>query len=387
VKPNQQSHIESETEIHSKERLFSEWHNLSESVAFFLISFLAVTLEFWLTRLWLEKAVESWGVLASHLSIVLFLGLWSWFLHRQGRGYRLPSLLTIFTGFMGPFGTAGILLTSGFYFWFKKSSTPFTDWYASLFPEVGDPKADKLFDSIISGRSFPTTENSIVSFMDILNSGTTRQKQSMIVLLINRHHGKFAQVLKKALEDEDNSVRVLAAKGMAKIENQFMNRNLELEKLEEENQTPDSILLKSIIQNYDEYIYSGILDEILESEYRNRTIKLCREYLDRYPEDLDIRFILGRLLVRGRRNAEAVRWFEKCIENGFKSSNIFIWYFECLYRMGQFKKLRKQSTMHFEELEQFKQDFQPDVFEVLRAWSGHQNESLADFQAENTPAA
>jgi len=176
---------------------------------------------------------------------------------------------------------------------------------------------------------------------------------------------------------------VLAAKGMTKIEQHFLDRNMELESRYKNNKISDSEFLKTQILNDDEYLYSGILDEIRAAEVRVRSNQACKTYLQHHPEDLDIRFLLGRILLRDGKSNQALDWFEECIQKGFISPKIYAWYFECMYRMGQFKKLREQAALHFNEIQEFKQVFQPDVYEVIRSWAGQKMDTQSESSSDN----
>ena len=331
-------------------------------------------IEIRIVQLWLNKNIDTFIFIEIHGGVVLMLGIWTAMLHRFGHSQYLPPLLTVFTGVMGPFGIGGTLVATALYYWFKRSSTPFSEWYQSLFPDFEDAGIRDIFDKAVSTKDY-LEKQPVIPFIDVLHYGTTKQKQAMIVLLINHHHGKFAGVLRKALEDKDSSVRVLAAKGMAKIEQSFMDRNMELENFYRERKISDFELMKLQILNNDEYMYSGILDDIRETDVRLRTVKACKRYLHQFPDDLDIRFIVGRMLLRSGKDNHAAEWYEECLQQGFKSPKIFVWYFECLYRMGQFNKLRNQSAIYFNEIEEYKHVFQPDIFQVIKSWAGSKDES------------
>ncbi len=312
---------------------------------------------------------------------------WTLALHRYGHRMHFPPLLTLFTAVLGPFGIGGIMTSMGLYYWLKRSSTPFSDWYKALFPDHEDADLRDIFDQAISTKDLHREQQPVVPFMDILHYGTTQQKQAMIVLLITHHHGKFANVLRKALEDKDSSVRVLAAKGMTKIEQYYMKNNMDLDTQFRKKKISSFELMKSQILNNDEYIYSGILDSIRENDIRHSIIKTCKVYLKDHPKDTQIRFILGRMLLRDGKAEQAAEWYEESLRQGYKSPKIFAWYFECLYQLGQFTKLREQSKIYFHEIEDYKHVFQPDVFQVLKVWAGENNDSQPEniFHEEIEP--
>lgn len=368
-----------ETRFHLKNRFSTEEIDFWDAALFFLLTSLVFLIEVQIIQNWLNKSISISTFLGIHGGVVAMLVFWTVMLHRFGSSMHLPPLLTLFTAVLGPFGVGGTLISMGLYYWLKRSSTPFSDWYQALFPDFEDAGTRNIFDKAVSTKDLHLEKQPVVPFMDILHYGTTRRKQAMIVLLIAHHHGKFAGVLRKALEDKDGSVRVLAAKGMTKIEQYYMHRNMDLEIQYREKKISSFDLMKSQIMNDDEYIYSGILDSIREPDIRLRTIKACKIYLRKSPEDLQIRFILGRMLLRSGKDEHAAEWYEECLRQGYKSPQIFAWYFECLYRLGQLTKLREQSAIYFDEIEQYKHVFQPDVFQVMKIWA----DSKFDSQPES----
>lgn len=359
-----------------------------DAIPFICLASLTLCLESWAVQLWFKESIDSSTVAWIHLGVVGTLTFWTRLSRHSGQGRQLAYLLTLFTTVLGPLGTSGTLVTAGLYYWFKRSATPFSEWYESLFPDIEYLDIKRIYDKAVDERNFHANKNPVIPFIDVLQYGTIQQKQAMIVLLIKNHHGKFANVLRKALEDSDGSVRVLAAKGMTKIEQYFLDQNMELEKRYNDKNISDSQFLKTQILNDDEYLYSGILDDIRAKEVRVRSLENCKKYLLLHPEDLDIRFILGRILLRNEQNEKAADWFEECIQKGFTSPKIYAWYFECMYRMGQFKKLRKTAEFHYKEIQEFKQVFQPDVYEVIKSWAKQkldtQSESSSGNNAEHS---
>lgn len=348
---------------------FRECESLSGAGQFVLIAGSAFLVECFVVGTLFRGELEAGWAAIAHVAVVTLLGLWAWQLYRGGIGDRLPLLLTLGTAVLGPLGPAGALLTLGLYRRFEKSATPFQEWYDSLFPDAGNSEFDETFERLLWEQNLNFQQNSVIPFMDILHYGTQRQKQTMIVLLIKHYHGKFAPVLKQALLDEDNSVRVLAAKGMAEIEYDFMKRFIDIQRGEEGIQRGDAEWLKMLGSHYDDYLYSGILDDVREEDYRQRAIKAYEGYLVHRPDDSDIPTRVGRILMRGEKIVEAADWFEDCINQGIRSPSILIWYFESLYLLGQFQKLREKAAIHYDELENSAKKFPINVLDAVRAWS------------------
>lgn len=348
---------------------FKECQQASQVAALLILAGATLITEFWAVQSLLDQKLGLAQALVIHIGVVAVLGFWAWWRNREHPGERLTVLLPLATAVMGPAGTLGFLLTMGLYSGMKKDPTPLADLYSTIYPDIGNQEIEKLFDVLISGNSERYEKNSVIPFMDVLNKGTAKQKQAMMGLIINHYDGKFAPVLKKALNDEDGSVRVLAATGMARLEHQFAERNMTLEESRKSGEQSDPEFYKNIGTFYDEYVYSGILDEGREPEFRERAIDSYVEYLRFHPDDLQLRFAVNRMLVRAGRVAEAADGFEESIQNGFKSPNLLMWYFECLYRLGQYSKLRKQISAHYEDLLRAIHTLPFEATEILSVWN------------------
>jgi len=132
-----------------------------------------------------------------------------------GQDLRWPLLLTASSLATGPVGCVGTLLTIGLTFWFERSSTPFEDWYASLFPDHEVQFAATVFEQIKANES-DSTQEVPTPFVDILSYGTLAQKQAVILLITKHFNPVLAATLLVALKDSDSAVRVQAATAMTK---------------------------------------------------------------------------------------------------------------------------------------------------------------------------
>ena len=332
-----------------------------------LISIPLLILESGILFLFLNQTIDPLLLIYSHLMITAALGLYAYYRVRVGKRAHFHILLCLTTGILGPLGILGTLFSILLYSYFKGSLPPILESYDSLFPNVGKTEVEKLFEQLHFGNLEQYNNDSVVPFIDILNYGDQRQKQALIVLLINNYHSKFSPVLKQALNDEDNSLRVLAAMGIAQIENDFMKRTLEIEKNTSLNSN-DPEHWKTLGQHYDNYAYSGILDKVRESKYREMAITAYKEYLQFNPGDPNIVFNLGRTLLRNGNTLEASNCFEDSINKGIQSPAILFWYFESLYRLHQYHKLRTAIQSHYDQMSKIQNDIPLDLLNVLKIW-------------------
>jgi tetratricopeptide (TPR) repeat protein len=205
--------------------------------------------------------------------------------------------------------------------------------------------------------------------MDVLRYGNQRQKQTLIPLIINNYHRNFAPVLKEAIKDEDNSIRVLASMGMAQIENQYMRRAIEIETKKRKANKSDKIYLKILGRHYDDYAHCEILDEIMQTDFRNLAIKSYEEYLHSNPLDGDVLFWLARAFLRNGKPEEAVIEFEVALKNKLLLPQNFIWYLESLYRLQKYGELRDVACEYIRHLNIAEGVIPPEVNKTLNIWS------------------
>jgi uncharacterized protein HemY len=92
---------------------------------------------------------------------------------------------------------------------------------------------------------------------------------------------------------------------------------------------------------YDDYAFIGVLDTELEKLNRERAIQTYKAYLQQDPNSADAWVAIGRLLYRNKQWTEAAEWFRHALDRGLKANTMLLWYFECLFRLGQHRDLRR----------------------------------------------
>jgi len=304
---------------------------------------------------------------ALHIAVVALLAGWIRRLSRAQQDLRIPLLLVATSAVLGPIGPAGVLLTIGLQRWFARSALTFESWYASLFPEEisrSDSMSGQLLDS---GDGETSGTINVVPFMDILSFGTRQQKQSMIALITSRFQPAFAPVLRKALNDSNNAIRVQAATATTKIENNFLERSMQLADAAKKNPRGPDVLV-DLARHYDAYAFAGILDEKRERENRDQAIAAYRGYLELKPDDLAGKAELGRLLARKGDYAQAIALLHQAIEDRVSSPQIVLWYMESLYNLGRYEELCRLTPNYQESFETDK-ELPVEVGEALKLWA------------------
>ena len=188
-------------------------------------------------------------------------------------------------------------------------------------------------------------------------------------MITNNFKPAFAPVLKTALNDANNAIRVQAATCITKIEADFMSHAVALTKRGVEN-PDDADLLKEIAEHYDRYAYLGLLEHDRETECRNNALGYYARYLALRPEDSAARTAAGRILVRDRRYKDAVAWFERVSSDGTvvpRAPEEAVWYLESLFRLGHFAKVRAILMASGKEL-QDSAGLPLEILEAVQLW-------------------
>ena len=273
-----------------------------------------------------------------HVSVSATLGMGAVTVHRRGADSRLPLLLAITTAGTGPFGAAGCLLISALNVWYARIATPFQDWYASLFPEQTESLSERVYDRV-KDQLNGDASGEAASFADVIRFGTLEEKQAVLAVLSKRFKPAFAPILKLALQDEVNAVRVQAATAVSIIESEFAERIRELTELRDRGAAPEAHLRLACL--YDDYAFTGLLDADRERVHRARALEAYERYLEARPGVLEVELKVGRLLLRDGRFVEAAGWLERGVRGERPPVQSAVWYMECLFHLRRFAELRR----------------------------------------------
>lgn len=301
-----------------------------------LVALVAFAVEYGLMRYYLTDGL-AWIALTAHVAVSLALAAWWYFSSAARADIRLPMLLTVSTAALGPVGAAGTLVTVILARCYGRKALPFEEWYQSLFPDTEQDENAETLNRIADAES--QGSGTVSAFSDVLAFASLHQKQSLIALIGSSFRPLFGPVLKKALLDNNNAIRVQAGAAMNKLENSILDRTLELTDRIREN-PGDAKGQRLLARHYDDYLYSGLLDSKREDEIREQALAAYRYCVVRAPGDLESWLAVGRLLVRGKRYGEAEEWLERAFEAGLSTSEASLWYMESLFHLGRFEKLR-----------------------------------------------
>ncbi|PWU05657.1 MAG: hypothetical protein C5B51_14000 [Terriglobia bacterium] len=309
-----------------------------------------------------------WVPAGGHLAIAFALLAWCYRSRACREDVRLPLLLALSTAVLGPIGPAGTLVTIVLARWYMRNPIPFEEWYRSLFPEAVETTEDQLLKRIAGWDA--EDPGGLSAFMDILSFGSLHQKQALIALMTQHFRPAFGSILKRALSDTQAAVRVQAATAINRLENAMLERTLALTgRVREDPNRAEA--LRNLARHYDEYLYTGILEARREEEVRDQALSAYAQALEADPSDEESVLAMGRLLLRGKRYAEAYQYIERAIKNCPSTRQTGLWHMECLFHLGRFGELREAAGRSRGNLDSFS-EFPASAVEAVTLWAGAQ---------------
>jgi tetratricopeptide (TPR) repeat protein len=293
-------------------------------------------------NLYLFLASTLWPVipLLIHLAISLVVAVIAYTQYRRGMEVQHLALLAIVSATTGIFGVIGALLSFLVTLVFRGRSYHFREWYRTMFPTDSQREPENIYDRITEGLDENPSTYSVMPFTEVMRLGSENQKRRALAKMTSRFSPSFAPAFRAALADSNNAIRVQAATAIAKVEREFTHK-LERIEMARTRDPHNALLTLALAKFYDDYAFTGILDGEIERLNRARAIEAYKSYLKLDPNSADAWLAVGRLMYRNQQWLEAADWFRAALDRGWKSHNMILWYFECLFRLGQFRDLRR----------------------------------------------
>jgi len=324
-------------DVHAAQRLHESVHTTNVFLAFASIFSVLHGL-----NLYLFIGSGMWPAipLIIHSALVLIAFIITYANYKKGMDVEHMLLMSIMATVTGVFGTIGALFGFGAGSFFRTDAEAFATTHAALFPGENPAAAKTISDAITDGMDSNIHPYTVMPFADIMRLGSEAQKRRALTKMTAQFSPRFAHAFALALGDASHSIRVQAATAVAHIERQFAH-TLEQIELARTHDPKNANLTLALAKLYDNYAFSGILGEQLERLNRDRAIGTYQSYLKQHPHSTEARLAVGRLLLRNQQLSEAADWFRQALDRGMKPHNVVLWYFECLFRLGQFRELRR----------------------------------------------
>jgi hypothetical protein len=260
-------------------------------------------------------------------------------LRQRPRPRRQALLLALATTSMGPAGAAGVFICTIFELCFRPYATPFTEWFASIFPEEGDKSRQGFLDLLHSSEDPVTTSLRISSFRDTISAGTIEQKQALLGLIARRFSPAFAPALHQALADPVPAVRVQAAAAVAAIEGRFAERTFQLQaRSRRPGSTADDHF--ALARHLIEFSEAGIAEPQRVDEARNAALLELDTVLSLLPGHVAALTASAGLLLKMDRAAEAMDRINRSIDAKGNSAQVAALQLQAMMALGQYEEIR-----------------------------------------------
>ena len=302
-----------------------------------------------------------------HIGLIVALGLLTYRAWLRDRAYSMLSILALSTAFFGLLAPVLLLMLLPLFGHFRRRATPFEEWYNSLFPKARLSPSQRLYESILRKEVPGAGAGGVVSFMDVIAKGQTDQKYAIIAMIARNHRPAFTPVLKAALNDPANEIRVQAATAIARLTDDFLKRIQTLE--DQLAGAPDDYEVRQkLAQVYDDYAYSGILEPDHKRQAWSKALELWMSVCAAEPENEKALFRVGRLLMRLDKWDLATHWWERIFDEGRATPQSLVWYLECLFRAGRIAELRNLAVHALLQIEADKNIARKTV-SAVRTWA------------------
>ena len=286
--------------------------------------------------------------------------------YRRGMDVQHLAIMTIVAATTGLFGTIGALIGYFSTLVLRSRAQHFEEWYSSIFPTDELSESEVIYDQILEGIDENPSNYSVMPFTEVMRLGSENQKRRALAKMTARFSPRFSKAFRLALADSSNTIRVQAATAVAKVERNFTTK-LERIELARAKQPKNPMITLALAKFYDDYAFTGVLDPELEKINRERAINTYRSYLQLDPNSSEAWMAVGRLLHRNKQWEEAADWFRRALDRGWQDNSMIAWYFECLFRLGQYRELRRALLEHGRGLVA-KEDLPADIRDAVSLW-------------------
>lgn len=217
--------------------------------------------------------------------------------YRLSFDFKFHTLNATLITFLGPFSLVIAVLTLGFYFIFKKFSPPLSQLLQELNPDVERSKGEVCYQAIMTaGAARPGSQNAApLNYYDIVELGTTKQKQQAIGKILRHFQPRFAPILFALINDEVSCIRVLAATAINTIDQTYTEMLINQEKVVEKS-PGNTMELKTLARISETYLELNILDEDRKVKLEEQVASLFERLFEKLPDDPEVIFSYSKCL-------------------------------------------------------------------------------------------
>lgn len=263
-------------------------------------------------------------------SVLWWVALRRRWLHLQG--YKLLLILT--TGLFSLVGTVATVV--GYVFTLSLDllkPAHFAETFDDLFDLSPDDTDTHVFRHVqhynVVGAKLVVTDQ----LLDMFKFGSSVEKQNVLSVINNNYQPKFAKILRMALQDSDNVIRIQAAAILADLEQRQQQKLIELEAKAktEAAKTPHSSQAQlELAGHYDDIAHSGVVDQVRRTKLLTKAAEIFEAVYQKNTQDAAMAKKLARVYYRldkPQHAAEVIAPFAKTMDD----ISLSLWYLELLF--------------------------------------------------------
>ncbi|MEI6423301.1 MAG: tetratricopeptide repeat protein [Lentisphaerota bacterium] len=336
---------------------------------------IAMVVEFFLFYYYYMNVNSLGAYVFAGLIFTMILVLYTWFRsYYQKAEVRDHVISCIFVFFLGRLGCFIAIISNTFdLFYSRKLKVHFSDWLFSYL-YAADPnlkESDRIYNRIIAGHEIFADSIDTEPLLDIMGFGSLEQKQAALIKAVKHFRPQLMMpVLHMGLNDPNNVIRVQAAAGLAKIQDNFQRKYTYCErKVIENTESPEELV--AFARLCEEYSVSQLLDSERKASVIQQSIKLYERCIILFPDNIDLKISLIRMLIISRKTEQAYNLLSEALPLVKKPSPAIAHaLMELLFKMHRFSEMR-----HFanEWKSVMDKNFGYAINEKIELWSGNQS--------------
>jgi len=275
------------------------------------------------------------------LTIIILSANTYWIYHKNEN--LLYPLFLLATGLIaGPFGLASFLLMIILRPFYALFASPMNIWFEGLFPEQNLSLFEKIIERIKSHWDDYGRQGETTPFQNLFTYGTLADKQKVLDAIIENFDPSYSSILKEALQDRQNVVRIQAAAIITKLNTDFEEGLKKLEKIHHDD-PKDKANLLLLAEYLDSSAYAGILNEFREKEVASLAVRYYRNYLQTAPDDLNVWLAVARLLFYQKDYESFIQWYDEGKSKfKFLPKILISWSLDALYKLKNYDAFTSQ---------------------------------------------
>lgn len=298
--------------------------------------------ESYIFYLYLVKSITFELLIVAHGIIVVSLAFLLKVFYRPIIDKRVNTVSILFIALMGPLGAAVSILAIALFFVLKVF---FTDkdkeLLKYLLPQKKENYGEEIYNRLIYGLDSFDADKLPSVFNDVLVYGSERQKRIVIERMLRYFRVEFSSVLQEALNDANNSIRVLAATAVTRIDKQYSEENLLLLKHVQSKPNDFDGQIKLAKQS-EEYSKLGFIDEQRRAKYRIMAVEHFQKAIEIDPGDAPARVSLSEIYYLLERYTDVIDCLNPVIESESSLQDQAIkWYLSAMFKLKKYAEIRE----------------------------------------------